>query len=90
MLRSNRHLRTARRADGSAQLTFRYTVVRVWEQPVEAVLTGDLAWLPLASLTRLTPEELPAVVRRMEARLRREAAPERAADMWDSVPAGVG
>src|SRR5262249_1089399 len=40
---------------------FRYRVVRVWQKPVEEVLTGGLGALPLAPLTGVAEEQLPGV-----------------------------
>src|SRR5438874_2693333 len=36
--------------DGDEVVTFSYRVVRAWEQPVEPILTGPLATLPMAPL----------------------------------------
>ena len=63
--------------DGTKYLLFQYNVVRVWELPVAQILAGDLATLPLAPITRVSDEELPAVIRRMDERIEREATPER-------------
>ncbi len=63
-------------------LNFRFRVVRAWEWPVEEVLAGGLGTLPLAPLSaEVTEANLPAVIRRMEGRLR-EAAPADAAKLW--------
>lgn len=66
------------RVDGSVYLEFRHRVVRVWEQPVEWLLGGGLATLPLAPLGDLEIERLPDVIRRIGERLRAEASPEEA------------
>jgi hypothetical protein len=68
--RLERHL-----PDGRVYLTFGYDVARIWEEPVEAVLAGPLATLPLAPLTRVSPVELAGILRRIEERVRQEAAP---------------
>ncbi len=60
--------------DGTKYLLFEYNVVRVWELPVAQILAGDLATLPLAPITQVTAEDLPAVVRRMDERIEREAS----------------
>lgn len=67
--------------DGTKYLLFEYNVVRVWELPVAQILAGDLATLPLAPITRVTVEELPAVIRRMDERIEREATPSEAKDL---------
>lgn len=70
------------RPDGTAQLEFRYTVVRVWEQQIEALLGGGLAILPLAPLADVERDELPALLRRVDVRLQREAIPAEADRLW--------
>jgi hypothetical protein len=74
-----------RRLDGTAYLEFRHRVVRAWRQPVEAVLAGGLATLPLAPVADVAAAELPAVVRRMDERLRREATPAEAGTLWTAA-----
>jgi hypothetical protein len=59
--------------DGSVNHEFWYSVVRIWEQPVETILSGSLATLPLAPITRVSTGELPGVIRQMEERLARDA-----------------
>jgi len=65
--------------------SFRYQVVRVWELPVERLLTGELGLLPLAPLTDAAAPHLSAVLQNMEARLRREATAEAADQLRASV-----
>lgn len=55
---------------------FRYRVVRVWQVPVEALLTGGLGTLPLAPLTDEAAPRLEEVVRRIDQRVRVETPPE--------------
>jgi len=71
--------------DGDRYLEFRYKVVRAWEQPIDAILQGDLGTLPLAPLADVTPEALPGVVRRMRDRLEAEATPEERAMLWSAT-----
>ncbi len=66
-------------------LLFTYAVLRVWELPLEAILRGDLALLPLAPLTDVAEADMPEVVRRMEERIRAEAEPELAGVLWTST-----
>src|SRR5206468_2704144 len=68
-------------------LTFRYQVIRVWEQPPEAFLEGGLGLVPLAPVTKVTEAELPRVVQRMDERISHEAPPEEAGLLW--AAAGV-
>jgi predicted transposase YdaD len=68
--------------DGSVNHEFWYNVVRIWEQPVETIMSGSLATLPLAPITRVSTAELPGLIQRMEERLERGASPDEAADCW--------
>jgi predicted transposase YdaD len=68
--------------EGTKYLQFRYNVIRVWELPAEPLLTGDLATLPLAPISRVSEEELPAIIRRMDERIEREASRDEAAMLW--------
>ena len=63
------------RNDGTSYLHFEYNVVRVWEIPVETLLEGGIGTLPLAPLAKVTPNQIPAVVRRMQERLETEPGP---------------
>jgi predicted transposase YdaD len=69
----------------SCYLQFHYHVVRVWQKPVEAVLTGGLGTLPLAPLADVTRPELPGVIRRMEERISQEASPGEAGQLWTAT-----
>jgi predicted transposase YdaD len=53
-------------------LHFGYRIVRVWQKPVESVLRGGLATLPLAPLADVSVHRLPDVVREMETRIESE------------------
>lgn len=70
---------------GDCYLVFHYHVVRVWELPVEEVLKGPLATLPLAPVTQVPQEELPSVIRRLDARFQAEASPSDAALLWTAT-----
>jgi hypothetical protein len=76
--------------DGQVYPEFRYLVVRVWQQPVDAVLAGGLATLPLAPLAAGAEAALPDVMRRMSARLGRETTPAAAAQLWTATYALMG
>jgi predicted transposase YdaD len=65
-------------------LQFRFRVVRVWEQPVEAILEGGVGLLPLAPLCNVTSAALPGVIQRMAARIEGEA-PDEAGTLWTST-----
>jgi predicted transposase YdaD len=62
-----------------------YDVIRLWQRPVASFLEGGLGTLPLAPLCDVTEPELPAVIRRMDERVSREAAPGEAATLWTST-----
>jgi predicted transposase YdaD len=72
--------------DGTKYLLFEYTVLGVWELPVARILAGDLATLPLAPITRVSAEDLPAVVRRMDERIEQEATPSEAQVLRTAAP----
>jgi predicted transposase YdaD len=61
--------------DGLLYHEFRYNVVKVWERPVEEILGGDLATLPLAPITQVSLGELPRIIHLMDNRIEREASP---------------
>ena len=73
------------RRSGARYLDFSYSVVRIWEIPVEHVLAGPLGVLPVAPLMDLSETTLPEVIRSMGARIRRESAPADAEEIWTSV-----
>jgi predicted transposase YdaD len=54
----------------ASYLTFRYQVVRLWEMPVESLLTAGAGTLPLAPLADVKQAELPGLIRQMESRLK--------------------
>jgi len=53
--------------------TFRYSVIRVWEVPVESWLTGGLRLLPFAPIAKVVKDEIPGVIERIRVRLDAEA-----------------
>ena len=71
--------------DGRLVHDFRYLVVRCWERPVEEILAG-----PLAPLAVAAEADLPGVIRRMQARVDREAAPGAAGELWTSTDILLG
>lgn len=68
-------------ADGTANLTFRYRVLRVWEESAESFLAAGRGALPLAPLASVSKANLPAVMNRLEARLRVETSKSEAATL---------
>jgi predicted transposase YdaD len=68
---------------GEAPLSvLRYVVIRVWELPVEQLLSGGLGTLALAPISDVPEAQIRPVIRRMKERLRGPQAPRRAADVW--------
>jgi hypothetical protein len=65
--------------DGERIVEFVYRVVRVWEQPVEPILAGGLATLPMAPLADVPLPDLPGVLERIDSRLIAETSPPDAA-----------
>jgi hypothetical protein len=60
-------------ADGHPYLTFRYTVVRVWQESIDALLGAGPGLAPLALLTNEAANDLPAAFTRFRDRLRADA-----------------
>ena len=76
--------------DGRIYLDFFYTVVRVWEKPVEEALSGGLGVLPLAPLCDVTLDEMPGVIARMKERIDTEATREDAGELWTATNVLMG
>lgn len=72
-------------ASGRCYLEFQYQVIRLWQKPVDEVLTGGVGTLPLAPLTDVRREALPAVVQRMQERIEHETSREEAATLWTAT-----
>lgn len=60
----------------------RYEVVRVWQLPVEQLLSGGAGTLALAPISAVPETEVRRVIQRMKERLSGPKAPRRAADIW--------
>lgn len=65
-------------------VALRYRVLRVWEVPAAAWLSGGLGLVPLAPLGSVPKADLPAVVARMKLRFDREA-PGQAKELWSAA-----
>lgn len=61
---------------------FRFDVVRLWQQPLDRLLHSGLGLLPLAPLAGVSQEQLPAVIEEIKERVRTEAPPSEAKDLW--------
>ncbi|HZV05618.1 MAG TPA: hypothetical protein VE999_11095 [Gemmataceae bacterium] len=59
----------------------RYRVLRVWQLPVESLLSGGVGTLPLAPVSDVSQARVPDVISRMKERLSQER-PRRAHDLW--------
>lgn len=67
-------------ADGQSYLTFRYTVVRVWQESVEALLAAGIGLAPLALLTNEVAGDLAGAFGRFRERLRAPDVPDMVAE----------
>ena len=70
-----------RNLNGKRYLVFEYDIIRVWETPVESILTGKLATLALAPLADFPASQLVSVLKRMEDRIEREATLKQAEEL---------
>ncbi|MGP0062379.1 MAG: hypothetical protein ACLQGP_02090 [Isosphaeraceae bacterium] len=71
--------------DGDVYDTFRYDVIRVWEQPVQAVLACGPTVLPLAPVSNVAIDEVPGVLMAISRRLERETTPQQASALWGAT-----
>jgi predicted transposase YdaD len=71
------------------RLEFVYKLVRVWEIPVNVLLTGGLGTLPLAPISAVAEPQLPRVIDAMKRRLDLEA-PEEAKELWTATRIMMG
>jgi hypothetical protein len=65
-------------------VALRYRIIRVWEVPAAAWLSGGLGLVPLAPLGSVQKADLPAVVTQMKRRFDREA-PSQAKELWSAA-----
>jgi predicted transposase YdaD len=71
-------------------LRFRYRVIRVWELPVEDVLRAGISVLPLAPISAVSEDELPAVIARMKQRLDAESEQGKVSELWTATKLFLG
>lgn len=71
--------------EGDVYDWFKYDVVRVWEQPVEAFLKAGLTVLPLAPVSNIGLDRFREVLATVAERLRQEAPPDRVATLWKAT-----
>jgi predicted transposase YdaD len=74
-----------RHPDGDLYDTFRYDVVRVWEQPVQDILACGLTVLPLAPVSKVELADVPGVLLAISERFERETTPEQASALWSAT-----
>lgn len=67
--------------DGSRTIAFRFRVVRLWECPVDEILSGGLGILPLAPLADVERSRLPAIMEQIDERFERDATPSGAGEL---------
>jgi predicted transposase YdaD len=81
-----------RRLPGESQpyLHFRYRVIRVWELPVETVLSAGSSVLPLAPISDVRRDRLPIVIERMEERFATQADPSKIGELWTATRVLMG
>jgi hypothetical protein len=71
--------------DGEVYDSFRYHMVRVWEEPMDVLLASGLTILPLAPVSDVKEEQVPEVLLAISDRLKQQASPEEAAMLWDAT-----
>ncbi len=73
----------SRHVEGEAPyLEFRYRVVRIWEVPVDDVLTWGTGALPLAPLAAGADKRLPDVLVEMDRRIQSETSEREIGELW--------
>ncbi|HZO27729.1 MAG TPA: hypothetical protein VFH48_17260 [Chloroflexota bacterium] len=75
--------------DGEVTLSFRYRVVKLWERPVDELLSGSLGVLPLAPLAAIWRRRLPEVLDQLGERFE-QAASSSADDLWAATALLMG
>jgi predicted transposase YdaD len=81
-----------RKLPGESQpyLRFRYRVIRVWELPVQMVLSAGPSVLPLAPISDVSKKQLPAVVKRMEERFASIGDSSLVGELWTATKVLMG
>jgi hypothetical protein len=76
--------------EGDVYNWFRYNVVRVWQQPIDEILTAGMPILPLAPISNVDRDALPGVLLAISERLIRETSPDQAATLWTATKVMMG
>ena len=66
-------------------VTFHYEVLRVWEMSPETLLACGWGTLPLAPISRVREQELPAILEQMRERLNATSAPPFSKELWTAT-----
>ena len=69
----------------NSRLEFHYQIVRLWELPVETFLNGGLGTVPLAPLSSVSWEDMPALMKQMDERITRDATTPEARELWTNI-----
>jgi predicted transposase YdaD len=68
---------------GVVEVSFSYRVIRLWERPVDEILSSGLGVLPLAPLAALDADQLPSVLDRLDERFYGESpTPTAVNELW--------
>ena len=70
---------------GGCQVNFCYSVVKVWELPVEKILSSGVGVLPLAPLSNASRKDLPGIIQQMSARFDAEVTRPIEAELWTAT-----
>ena len=65
-------------------------LVKVWQLPVESLLSGGLGTLPLAPISQVSEGQLPGVIEAMRRRLDTEVKAEEAKELWTATRLMMG
>ena len=75
--------------DGEVMLSFKYRVVKLWERPVDELLSGGLGVVPLAPLASIQRGRLPEVLDQLGERFEQDATSS-ADDLWAATALLMG
>lgn len=68
--------------NGTCYYEFRFQTIKVWQLPLNELLTGKIGTLPLAPISDVAQSRLSAVIRRMKDRVEQEVASEDRNEFW--------
>jgi predicted transposase YdaD len=74
-----------RAPDGEVTITLAYRVVRLWERPVDDLLSGGVSVLPLAPLAAVEDAQMPDIIAQLDERFEREVSLAEAHDLWSAT-----